>query len=98
MPRHAKRSSGRSRGAYLLLVLAGCYAITWTFAGFVAIGLSLLGLVRSEAVIISSLLSFLFYPALAMITLAAARPVRLWLLLVAISVLLELLVRSWRMD
>lgn len=60
------------------MVLLGSYAAIWTFTGSLAVVLSGLGLVRSEAAIASSLLAFVLYPALVLITLAARRPLRLW--------------------
>ena len=84
-----------ARGAYLLAVLIGSYGVIWMLTGCAA-GASLrLGLERSEAVIFSTLLGFVLYPALVILALAVRRPLRLWALLMAASVLLEVLSRSW---
>lgn len=93
MPSLAKHSSPRARTAYLLVVLLGSYAVIWVFTGFAAVALSCLGLARSEAVIASSLLGFVLYPALALVTLAAARPLRLWGIVATASLLLGMFSR-----
>lgn len=94
MPRVAKKSSPRARAAYLLVVLLGSYAAIWTSTGFAAVALPCLGIVRSEAVIISSLLGFVLYPALTLATLVTQRPLRLWGIVAATSLLLGTL-GSW---
>lgn len=94
MPRVAKQPSPRARAGYLLVVLLGAYVAIWMFTGFAAVALSYLGLARSEAVIASSLLGFVLYPALALSALAAPRPLRLWGLLAAASLLFGTL-SSW---
>lgn len=90
----AKPTSPRARAAYLLTVLLGSYAVIWTFTGFLAAVLSGLGLVRSEAVLVSSLLAFVLYPVLVLVTLAARRPLRLWSSLAVASLLLRM-AASW---
>lgn len=84
-----------ARGAYLLVVLIGSYAAVWTLTGFTGNALLQLGLERSEAVIFGTLLGFMLYPALVIAALAARRPLRLWAVLMAASVLLEVLSRCW---
>jgi hypothetical protein len=93
VPSLAQQSSPRI--AYLLVVLLGSYVAIWTFTGFAAVALSYLGLARSEAVMTSSLLGFVLYPALVIAALAARRPLRFWGLLMAVSVLLEVFSRYW---
>ena len=84
-----------ARGAYLLAVLIGSYGVIWMLTGCAA-GASLrLGLERSEAVIFSTLLGFVLYPALALLAFAAQRPLRLWAVLMAASVLFGLVSRGW---
>lgn len=97
--RTAAKPSGNNaalaRGAYLLAVLIASYAAIWTLTGFIGIALLRLGLERSEAVIFGSLLGFVLYPALVIAALAARRPLQFWGLLMAVSVLLEVLSRYW---
>lgn len=84
----------RARGAYLLAVLLGSYGVIWMFTGGAGVALLRLGLARSEAVISSSLLGLLLYPALVILAFAVQRPLRLWGLLAALSLLLGMLGRS----
>lgn len=84
-----------ARGAYLLAVLIGSYAAVWALTGFTGNALLQLGLERSEAVIFSTLLGLVLYPALVIAALAARRPLRLWAVLMAASVLLEVLSHRW---
>lgn len=93
MPSVTKQSSPSARASYLLVVLLGSYAVIWTFTSFSAVALSWLGAARSEAVIASSLLSFVLYPTLVLIALAAQRPLRLWGILTVVSLLLGVLGR-----
>ena len=97
--RTAAKPSGNNaalaRGAYLLAVLIGSYGVIWSLTGSIAVALSRLGLERSEAVIAGTLLGFVLYPALVIAALAARRPLRLWALLMAAGVLLEVLNRCW---
>jgi hypothetical protein len=89
------KNTALARGAYLLVVLMGSYAAIWTLTGFIGIALLRLGLERSEAVIAGTLLGFVLYPALVIAALAARRPLRLWAILMAASVLLEVVSRCW---
>ena len=84
-----------ARSAYLLAVLIGSYGVIWSLTGCIAVASLRLGLERSEAVIAGTLLGFVLYPALVILALAVRRPLRLWALLMAASVLLEVLSRSW---
>lgn len=97
--RTAAKPSGNNaalaRAAYLLAVLIGSYGVIWTLTGCIAVALSRLGLERGEAVIVGSLLGFVLYPALALLAFAAQRPLRLWAVLIAASVLFGLVSRSW---
>ena len=97
--RTAAKPSGNhaalARGAYLLAVLIGSYAAIWTLTGFIGIALLRLGLERSEAVITGTLVGFVLYPALVIAALAAQRPLRHWAILMAASVLLEVVSRCW---
>lgn len=97
--RTAAKPSGNNavlaRGAYLLAVLIGSYGAIWMLTGCIAVALSQLGLERSEAVIFSSLLGFVLYPALTLLAFAAQRPLRLWAVLMAASVLFGLVSRGW---
>nr|WP_298165364.1 hypothetical protein [uncultured Pseudomonas sp.] len=97
--RTAAKPSGNNaalaRGTYLLAVLIGSYGVIWTLTGCIAVALSQLGLERSEAVIFSTLLGFVLYPALALLAFAAQRPLRLWAVLMAASVLCGLVSRGW---
>jgi Cu/Ag efflux pump CusA len=93
VPSVAKQSSPHARAGYLLVVLLGSYAVIWTFTSFAAVALSWLGTARSEAVIASSLLSFVLYPALVLVALATQRPLRLWGILAVVSLLLGALGR-----
>jgi len=78
-----------ARAGYLLAVLIGAYGFTWVATGFGASALLYLGLERSEAVIVATLLGFVLYPAAALYLFAARRPLRVCgLLLVASAVLL----------
>lgn len=79
MPRTVKQSAKRSacmRSGYLLAVLLGTYAFIWALTAFGAIVLYGLGLPRSEAVIVCSLLGLLLYPAVALYAFAAHRPLQ----------------------
>lgn len=89
------KSSALARGAYLHVVLMGSYAAIWALTGLTGVALSRLGLLRSEAVIFSTLLGFLLYPALVIAAYATRRPLRLWSVLVAASVLLGVVSRCW---
>jgi hypothetical protein len=97
--RTAAKPSGNNaalaRGAYLLAVLIGGYGVIWTLTECIAVALSRLGLERSEAVIFGSLLGLVLYPALVIAALAARRPLRLWAVLLAASVLCGLASRGW---
>ncbi|SED57376.1 hypothetical protein [Pseudomonas anguilliseptica] len=97
--RTAAKASGNSaalaRGAYLLTVLIGSYGVIWILTGCIALALLQLGLERSEAVITSTLLGFMLYPALVIAALATQRPLRLWAVLMAASVLFGLINRGW---
>ena len=84
-----------ARAAYLLAVLIGSYGVIWTLTECIAVALSRLGLERGEAVIASTLLGFVLYPALALLAFAAQRPLRLWAVLMAASVLFGLVSRGW---
>ncbi|MES2821404.1 MAG: hypothetical protein V4812_20715 [Pseudomonadota bacterium] len=83
------------RGAYLLAALIGSYGVIWALTGFAAVSLARLGLERSEAVIFSTLLGFVLYPALVLVLIATRRPLRLWAVLAAVGLLGELLGRTW---
>jgi hypothetical protein len=61
------------RSGYLLAVLLGAYAFIWALTACAAIVLHGLGLPRSEAVIICSLLGLLLYPAVVLYAFAARR-------------------------
>ena len=78
--RTAAKPSGNNaalaRGAYLLAVLIGSYAAVWALTGFTGLASFRLGLPRSEAVILSTLLGLVLYPALVIAALAARRPLR----------------------
>ena len=89
------KNTALARGAYLLVVLTGSYATIWTLTGFIGIALLRLGLERSEAVIFSTLLGFVLYPALVIAALAARRPLRLWAVLMAAGALFGLVSRGW---
>ncbi|WP_339413586.1 hypothetical protein [Pseudomonas sp. EA_35y_Pfl2_R5] len=90
MPSVAKKSSprARARAACLLAVLLGSYAVIWTSTEFAAVALSCLGMARSEAVIVSSLLGFVLYPVLTLATLATQRPLWLWGIVAVTSLML----------
>lgn len=94
MQSHTK-SAALARGAYLLAVLIGGYALVWTLTSFTAGVLVRLGLERSEVAIASSLLGLLCYPALVILALAARRPLRSAGLMAAASLLLAMLGRAW---
>nr|WP_272890639.1 hypothetical protein [Stutzerimonas stutzeri] len=79
----------------MLVVLVGGYAAIWALTGFTGLVLLHLGLARSEVAIFSSLLGFVLYPALVIAALAVKRPLRLWGVLMAASVLLEVVSRWW---
>jgi hypothetical protein len=100
--RTAAKPSGNNaalaRGAYLLAVLIGSYGVIWTLTECIAVALSWLGLERGEAVIAATLLGFVLYPALALLAFAAQRPLRLWAVLMAASVLCGLVSRGWGAD
>lgn len=89
------KSSALARGAYLLVVLMGSYAAIWALTGLTGVAMSRLGLLRSEAVIFSTLLGFLLYPALVIAALAARRPLRFWAVLLTASTLLGVASRYW---
>lgn len=89
------KNTALARGAYLLVVLLGSYAAIWALTGFTGIVLLRLGLARSEAAIFSTLPGFVLYPALVIAALAARRPLRLWAVLMAASVLLGVVSRCW---
>ncbi len=97
--RTAAKASGNNvalaRAAYLLAVLIGSYRVIWTLTECIAVALSQLGLERSEAVIVGTLLGFVLYPALALLAFAAQRPLRLWAVLMAASALFGLVSRGW---
>lgn len=76
-----------ARGAYLLAVLIASYGVIWALTGWAGTVLFLLGLERSEAALFSSLLGFLLYPAVAIAALAVRRPLRFWVVVVAVSAL-----------
>lgn len=82
------------RGAYLFAVLIASYGVIWALTGCAGVVLLLLGLARSEAAVFSSLLGFLFYPALVIAAFATPRPRRFWVVLVAISAL-AMFICSW---
>lgn len=90
-----EKNTALARGAYLLVVLIASYAAIWALTGFTGIVLLRLGLARSEAAIFSTLLGFVLYPALVIAALAARRPLRLWAVLMAASVLLGVVNRCW---
>ncbi|WP_157825622.1 MULTISPECIES: hypothetical protein [Pseudomonadaceae] len=89
------RNTALARGAYLLVVLVASYAAIWALTGFTGLVLLHLGLARSEAAIFSSLVGFVLYPALVIAALVVKRPLRLWGVLMAASVLLEVISRCW---
>lgn len=89
------KNTALARGAYLLVVLMGGYAAIWALTGFTGIVLLRLELARSEAAIFSTLLGLVLYPALVIAALAARRPLRLWAVLMAASVLLGVVNRCW---
>ncbi|MBU1332983.1 MAG: hypothetical protein KJ884_18135 [Gammaproteobacteria bacterium] len=98
MQRLAKTPEKRTalvRGAYLLAVLMASYAAIWVLTGFMGIVLLHLGSVRSEAAIFSTLLGFVLYPALVIAALAAKRPLRLWVVLMAASAFLAVVCDYW---
>lgn len=84
-----------ARGAYLLVVLIASYAAIWALTGFTGVALLRLGLARSEAVIFSTLLGLVLYPALVIAALAARRPLRFWAVLMTASALLGVVSRYW---
>lgn len=75
------KCSACTRGGYLLAVLLGAYAFIWALTACAALVLHGLGVPRSEAVIVCSLLGLLLYPAVALYAFAARRPLRAWGLL-----------------
>jgi len=93
--KHSGKNPTLGRTAYLLAVLIGGYGVIWTLTGAIAVALLRLGLERSEATIFGTLLGLVLYPALVIAALAARRPLRLWAVLLATSVLCGLASRGW---
>ena len=95
LTKQSEKYGALARGAYLLAVLIGTYALVWTLTGFAAGILVRLGLERSEVAIASTLLGLLLYPALVILALTALRPLLCAGLITAASMLLAMLRRTW---
>lgn len=95
LSKQSEKYAPLARGAYLLGVLIASYGVIWALTGCAGVALFRLGLERSEAVIFSSLLGFLLYPAVVITALAARRPLRFWVVLAVVSVLLAMFSRPW---
>ncbi len=80
---------GRQRALWLLLAMLLAYLFTWALSAQLALVLAWLGQARSEAVLSSSLVAFVSYPALVLWLLCARRARRnaLWLTAIALALL-----------
>ncbi|WGV20719.1 hypothetical protein QIY50_26400 [Pseudomonas putida] len=84
-----KSARHRQRAVWLLLALLLGYLFIWPFSAIAALALAWLGQAPSEAVLSSSIGSFVLYPALVLWLLCARLAVRnaLWLACVSLALL-----------
>ncbi|OII56613.1 hypothetical protein BIW19_16890 [Pseudomonas putida] len=86
---YKKSARDRQRAVWLLLALPLSYLFIWPFSAMAALALAWLGQAPSEAVLGSSIGSFVLYPPLVLWLLCANRAVRnaVWLACVSLALL-----------
>lgn len=78
-----RRHGGGQRAGFLLAVLLTAYGVTWAVTALGALALQRAGMLRSEAVLIASMLGFLVYLGAVLAAVASRRPRRALTVLVA---------------